>query len=219
MRVEVEMRSWMLALGLSGCGLRGDDDGAFELMVAGDTDELARQVVSATSELEGQELSATGQVEGVGDCTWTWSVQGPREGATLEASIDALPCGGTGTGERLDWVYEVQSGEVGGTIGLGIEGDPWAYELSGSRSAEFTATTARRSQTYDASLELLSLVGTTDGENPAFEAEARYLGWLGGSWSLSWSVAEDQSVSGTAVGPERTCVLGGVRGAVEVECE
>jgi hypothetical protein len=211
------MRTWMLALGLAGCGLRGGDDGAFELMVGSDTDELARQVASATSGLQGEELSATGQVEGVGDCLWTWTVAGPRAGATLTASLDAPPCGGTGSGPRLDWVYQVQSGELGGTLAELSEG-LWSYDLAGTRSAELTASSARQTRTYDASLELLSLVGTTDGENPAFDAEATYLGWLGGAWELVWSVAEDQTVTGTAEGPEKTCVLGGVRGEVEVDC-
>jgi hypothetical protein len=212
------MRRWMLVLGLAGCGLRGGDDGAFEVMVGNDTDELARQVASATTGLEGDELSATGQVEGIGDCTWTWSVQGPRTGATLTASLDAPPCGGEGSGERLSWVYQVQSGELGGTLAE-AEAGRWSYDLTGTRSAELTASTARESRTYDASFELLSLVGTTDGETPAFDAEAAYMGWLGGAWELVWSVAEDQTVSGTAVGPERTCTLGGVRGDVQVDCD
>lgn len=231
------MRTVILTAALAGCGLGSSGDGsALEVVIGGDADDLARQVSESTRDLPGGEISVQGEVEGVGDCMWDWSVAGPREGAALGASPRSTPCGLSGAGDRFTWVYEVTAGSLSGTV-ADIGAGRWSFDLTGQRSAEITVDDIdsesseeggrlqrrdedREPQTYDASLDLLSLVGETDGESPSFDAEASYVGWLDGSWSLVWSVAEDQSVSGTATGPRgKTCLIGGIRGDVEVSCD
>lgn len=210
----------LCALLAAGCGLRSsDDEGALAVVVSNDTDELARQVTAATVSLPDGVLSVDGEVEGVGDCLWGWSIEGPRDGATLSAAPLLTPCGAEGAGERIDWIYQVVDGDLGGLVAATDEPGVWSFDLSGSRKAEITASGDEQSRTYDASLELRSLVGTTDGQSPAFDAAAEYVGWFGGAWALAWSVAEDQSISGTIDGPRgRSCIVSGVRDAVEVDC-
>jgi hypothetical protein len=207
---------------VGGCfGHRNDD--ALEAATAADMEELARAVDTTTGSLgDAAEVSASGEFDGVGDCAWSWSVEGPSDGATLAAGITNTPCGGTISGARGSIDYQVTLGEIGGTL---VRQGPgaWDYDLTGDRTADTTITSTRRgsSETYTGAWSLESLIGSADGtgEGP-FDAVLAYTGWFGGEWDLTWSRSADGAVEGTLVGPGgRSCAASGTTDAVDVVCD
>ncbi|MEZ4241473.1 MAG: hypothetical protein R3F59_36055 [Myxococcota bacterium] len=111
-------------------------------------------------------------------------------------------------------------GALSGTVSQGADG--LDYALSGFRDAALHADTVRRGERdRDASLTLVSLSGTADGDEVygPFALEAAYDGWAGGSWDLSVAADGDGALEGTLTGPAgRTCTVTGEAGYAEITC-
>lgn len=203
----------VLAVGalLVGCAPEGDDS-EIGAAAAADITELAR-----VAEVAASSPSVSGEVPGVGDCVWDWTLGG----GTFEAGLRAAPCGGEVAGERVQIQYEVTAGHLSGpaTLSAGAV----SYALSGEREATTTTYTARRGErSHDGTLIVDSLEGVAadDGLIGPFDLEARYTGWLDGSWSLSASVSEAGELEGLLVGPRGgSCTIGGTAEAPEIACE
>jgi hypothetical protein len=214
---EAEMNkpwSWVGLAVVAGCGdteLSQDDLDALAASLESDVEELARTADAFSAELrDAPQLDVSGETSGVGDCVWAWTLTGPNTAAVYSASLASAPCGGGWDGERLTLEYAVTAGQVDGTVAKGT--DTWAYELTGTRSSEFSYSTVRTGErTYTADWSLDALTGETDGFDPGpFELAATYTGFAGGVWDIAVSRAADLTVTGTVVGPNgASCTITG----------
>ncbi|HMV68891.1 MAG TPA: hypothetical protein PKA64_18730, partial [Myxococcota bacterium] len=134
------MRTWLLWVGLAGCGAGEADREAEDLAAIAEDDLawLAETALGVAAGVEGapagQPIEAVDDFDGVGDCTWSASWEGnPLTGSWLVA-LDPTPCGGE-TGGGLG--YELDEGAFGGdwrATGAGA----WTITGAGERAARLT---------------------------------------------------------------------------------
>ena len=206
-----------LALVLGGCG-DPEEDGAAATAAAVDSEFIAQvtlETAESIADLSEDVTLAEGSVAGVGDCMWSYRVEGSPTEGFLSIDPAAVPCGGTYTGDYGSVVFDVTAGGFAGTYTS--EDGVITVDIAGSRDATLTLV-GSAARPFDSSYTAgVSASVTAEGILEEWSGTLAYMGF--GALGRTLEVSGDgESVTGTLTGPAGSCTVTGTATTITVDC-
>ncbi len=213
------MRLTLLLITAAACTPAADPTAMLALTATTDLQELSQRVrstVDAAKDLRSGTGPVSSSLAGVGDCSWSLSLDGDDRGGMVRVGLATRPCGGPTGAIPVDWALE-----EGSLDGSWKSSDFGEIELSlvGYRAAEVEEV-GSNGHPYDASWTVHELsIYVDDRVDPTWSASMSYSSFAGTMWVMAVRGQAGLLEGKLDGGVDGTCFIGGTEAEPVLNCE